>query len=344
MSDESTLTHVDADGRARMVDVSGKAVTARRAVAEGRLRTTPDVVAKVRADGLPKADVLSTARIAGISAAKHTWELIPLCHQIPLSGVSVSFELEDSAIRIEASAKTTAPTGVEMEALTAVAVAGLTLHDMIKAVDPAAVLGDVRLLTKTGGKSGDWSRPDGTGAPTPDVPVPAGPPAAPGPVPVPVRGAATVIVSSTAGARGERTDTTGPVIAEWLSARGFEVTGPSVVADAAIAAALRAAAAGEPRVIITTGGTGVSPSDETPEATRALLTRELPGIAEEIRRRGMLTTRTAGLSRALVGLAGSTLVVNLPGSPGGVRDGLDVLDGVLEHVLDQVGGDARHDR
>ncbi|MEP7765328.1 bifunctional molybdenum cofactor biosynthesis protein MoaC/MoaB [Sanguibacter sp. 25GB23B1] len=333
MSDESTLSHVDADGRARMVDVSGKAVTARRAVAEGRLRTTPDVVAKVRAEGLPKADVLSTARIAGISAAKHTWELIPLCHQIPLSGVSVSFELEDSAIRIEASAKTTAPTGVEMEALTAVAVAGLTLHDMIKAVDPAAVLGDVRLLTKTGGTSGDWSRPDGPGAL--DRPAPSDP--------APSRGRATVIVSSTAGARGERADTTGPVIAEWLTRRGFEVSGPSVVADAAIAAALRAAAAGEPRVIITTGGTGVSPSDETPEATRALLTREVPGIAEEIRRRGMLVTRTAGLSRALVGLAGSTLVVNLPGSPGGVRDGLEVLDGVLEHVLDQVGGDARHD-
>lgn len=158
----------------------------------------------------------------------------------------------------------------------------------------------------------------------------------------PRQGAATVVVASTAGARGERTDTTGPVIAEWLRVRGFEVSGPTVVADAAIAAALRTAVAGEPRVIITTGGTGVSPTDETPEATRALLTRELPGIAEEIRRRGSLATPTAVLSRALVGLAGDTLVVNLPGSPGGVRDGLAVLDEVLDHVLDQVGGDARH--
>lgn len=159
----------------------------------------------------------------------------------------------------------------------------------------------------------------------------------------PQRGAATVIVASTAGARGERTDTTGPVIVEWLRLRGFQVSGPTVVADAAIAAALRTAVAGEPRVIITTGGTGVSPSDETPEATRPLLTRELPGIAEEIRRRGAQVTPTAVLSRALAGIAGTTFVVNLPGSPGGVRDGLAVLDEILEHVLDQVGGDARHD-
>ena len=157
------------------------------------------------------------------------------------------------------------------------------------------------------------------------------------------RGPATVIVASTAGARGERTDTTGPVIAEWLRQRGFDVSGPTIVADTAIAAALRTAVAGEPRVIITTGGTGVSPSDETPEATRALLTRELPGVAEEIRRRGTQVTPTAVLSRALAGIVGTTFVVNLPGSPGGVRDGLAVLDEILEHVLDQVGGDARHD-
>lgn len=345
MNDMSGLTHVDADGRARMVDVSGKAVTAREALAEGRLRTTPEVVALVRAEGLPKADVLPTARIAGISAAKHTWELIPLCHQIPLSGVSITFELEESSVRIQAVAKTKAPTGVEMEALTAVALAGLTLHDMVKAVDPSAVLGDVRLLSKTGGKSGDWTRPaeaaeNASGeAPSVGPGAPSGQRVVPG-----SRGAATVIVSSTAGARGERTDTTGPVIADWLTARGFEVAGPLVVADAAIAAALRAAVAREPRVVVTTGGTGVSPTDETPEATRALLTRELPGIAEEIRRRGMQSTPTAGLSRALVGLAGQTLIANLPGSPGGVRDGLDVLGDVLEHVLDQVAGDASHAR
>ena len=151
---ETNLTHLDGEGRARMVDVGAKAVTTRIAVAAGELQTTPEVIALVRADDLPKADVLATARIAGIAGAKRTSELIPLCHQLALSSVKVEFGFTESSITIEARAKTTGQTGVEMEALTAVAVAGLTLHDMVKAVDPAAVLNGVRLLTKSGGKRG----------------------------------------------------------------------------------------------------------------------------------------------------------------------------------------------
>ncbi|MBI9115234.1 bifunctional molybdenum cofactor biosynthesis protein MoaC/MoaB [Sanguibacter suaedae] len=334
------LTHLDDDGRARMVDVGHKAVTARTAVAHGRLETTAEVVALVRAEGLPKADVLATARLAGISAAKHTWELVPLCHQIPLSGVNVSFELEETSVRIEATARTKAPTGVEMEALTAVAVAGLTLHDMVKAIDPAAVLGEIRLVEKTGGKHGRWTRPGVAGDEEP------GPGAAEEAESTRVTGdprRAVVVVASTSGARGEREDTTGPVIVGWLAERGFDVEGPVVVADAEVAEVLAAHVAGEPHVVVTTGGTGISGTDRTPEATRAVLTEELPGVAEEIRRRGTAATPTAVLSRALVGLAGRTLVANLPGSPGGVRDGLSVLDEVLEHVLDQVRGGGRHD-
>jgi cyclic pyranopterin phosphate synthase len=141
-----------------MVDVSAKSGTNRIAVATGQLVTTPEVVALVRADHLPKGDVLATARIAGISGAKRTSELIPLCHQLALSSVKVEFEFTDTAITIEATAKTTGPTGVEMEALFAVAVAGLTLHDMVKAVDPAAALEYVRLVAKDGGTSGHWTR------------------------------------------------------------------------------------------------------------------------------------------------------------------------------------------
>ncbi|WP_374068774.1 cyclic pyranopterin monophosphate synthase MoaC, partial [Rhodococcus sp. CX] len=127
----SDLSHLDDQGRARMVDVSAKADTTRVAVAAGELVTTPEVVSLVRADDMPKADVLATARIAGIAAAKRTWELIPLCHQLALSSVKVSFGFTDTSITVEATAKTKGPTGVEMEALTAVAVAGLTLHDMV---------------------------------------------------------------------------------------------------------------------------------------------------------------------------------------------------------------------
>jgi cyclic pyranopterin phosphate synthase len=155
----SELSHVDETGAARMVDVSGKTATARTALAAGTVRTTTEVLRLLASDGLPKGDALATARIAGIMGAKRVPELIPLCHQIALSGVKVEFELGEAEVRIRATAKTTDVTGVEMEALTAVAVAGLTLHDMIKAVDPAATLDEVRLLRKDGGKTGTWERP-----------------------------------------------------------------------------------------------------------------------------------------------------------------------------------------
>jgi cyclic pyranopterin phosphate synthase len=154
------LSHVDRTGAARMVDVSGKEPSARTAVATGVLRTTAAVVDLLRRDGLPKGDALATARIAGIMGAKRTPDLVPLCHPIALTGVTVDLELDTAQVRIRATVRTTDRTGVEMEALTAVAVAGLTLHDMVKAVDPAAVLDAVRVERKEGGKTGTWVRPD----------------------------------------------------------------------------------------------------------------------------------------------------------------------------------------
>jgi cyclic pyranopterin phosphate synthase len=148
-----------------MVDVSEKEPTARTAVATGVLRTTAEVVDLLRRDGLPKGDALATARIAGIMGAKRTPDLVPLCHPIALSGVAVDLETVDvdaarAEVRIRATVRTTDRTGVEMEALTAVAVAGLALHDMVKAVDPAAVLDAVRVERKEGGKTGLWTRPE----------------------------------------------------------------------------------------------------------------------------------------------------------------------------------------
>jgi cyclic pyranopterin monophosphate synthase len=156
---EPILTHVDAHGAARMVDVSDKAATVRTAVATGVVRTTAEVIDLLRSDGLPKGDALATARIAGIMATKRTPDLIPLCHPIAITGVSVDLSAGPDSVQITATVRTTDRTGVEMEALTAVAVAGLTLHDMIKAVDPAAVLDAVRVERKQGGKTGDWVRP-----------------------------------------------------------------------------------------------------------------------------------------------------------------------------------------
>nr|WP_308190256.1 cyclic pyranopterin monophosphate synthase MoaC [Pseudonocardia sp. TRM90224] len=157
------LSHVDAAGAARMVDVTGKEATARTAVATGTLRTTAEVVDLLRRDGLPKGDALATARIAGIMGAKRTPDLVPLCHPIAISGVTVELVAEGSEVRITATVRTTDRTGVEMEALTAVAVAGLTLHDMVKAVDPAATLDGVRVERKEGGKTGLWVRPQEDG-------------------------------------------------------------------------------------------------------------------------------------------------------------------------------------
>ncbi len=157
---DSRLSHVDAAGAARMVDVSGKDVTAREAVATGALRTTPEVLELLRTNTVAKGDALATARIAGIMAAKRTSELIPLCHPIPLSFVGLDLDVDADRVRITATTRTADRTGVEMEALTAIAVAGLTLHDMIKAVDPAATLDAVRVERKTGGKTGLWERPE----------------------------------------------------------------------------------------------------------------------------------------------------------------------------------------
>jgi len=160
MPDESPLTHVDEAGAARMVDVSTKAVTARRAIAAGRVVTSADVIELLRGDALPKGDALAVARLAGIMGAKRTPDLIPLCHPIGLHGVVVELTLTDEAVDITATTKTADRTGVEMEALTAVATAGLALIDMIKAVDPAASLEAVRVLRKEGGKTGLWVRPE----------------------------------------------------------------------------------------------------------------------------------------------------------------------------------------
>lgn len=155
---QDELSHVDRDGAARMVDVSEKQATARTAVATGVVRTTGDVVALLRRDGLPKGDALATARLAGIMAAKRTPDLVPLCHPIALSGVQVELDPGEDDVTITATVRTTDRTGVEMEALTAVTGAGLALHDMIKAVDPAAVLDGVRVERKDGGKTGTWER------------------------------------------------------------------------------------------------------------------------------------------------------------------------------------------
>jgi cyclic pyranopterin phosphate synthase len=155
----SKLSHVDAEGRIAMVDTTGKEASSRRAVASGRVLMSPETVEAVRNHTTPKGDPIETARIAGIMAAKRTADLIPLCHPLPLTHVDVRAELQDTGVYLEAIVATNAQTGVEMEALTAVSVAALTIYDMCKAVDKSMILTEIRLEKKTGGKSGTFERP-----------------------------------------------------------------------------------------------------------------------------------------------------------------------------------------
>jgi len=156
----SKLTHIDEQGRAKMVDTTEKSATTRRAIASGRVLMSAQTIQAIREHQTPKGDPLETARLAGIIAAKRTAELIPLCHPLPLTHVEIRAELRDDCIYLESEVSTHAQTGVEMEALTAVSVAALTVYDMCKALDKAMVIADVRLELKTGGKSGDYRRED----------------------------------------------------------------------------------------------------------------------------------------------------------------------------------------
>ena len=157
---QTPLSHVDARGRARMVDVTAKPATEREAVARGTVTLKPATIRLIRTGRIAKGDPLQAARLAGIMAAKKTAELIPLCHPIALTHCDVELRPRAGGYDIEAVARTTGPTGVEMEALTAVAAAALTIYDMVKAVDRAVVIGDIRLMAKRGGRSGEWTRPE----------------------------------------------------------------------------------------------------------------------------------------------------------------------------------------
>ncbi len=330
-----------------MVDVGDKEVTTRVAVAAGRLLVSAQVIALLRGDGVPKGDALGVARVAGIMAAKRTPDLVPLCHPLPISGVEVELELAADAIEIRARVKTKGRTGVEMEALTSVAVAGLTLHDMVKAVDPAAVLTDVRVLSKSGGRSGDWERGEAPAYPPHHHAAATATPAAhvagvsPG---LPSGALARVLTVSDRAHRGTRSDASGPLLASLLADIGFLVDAVMVVPDEAdlVSEALREAVATGIDLVVTTGGTGFSPRDVTPEATRRIITREAPGLVEVLRAADRDRVPTSILSRAVAGIAGSSVIVNLPGSTGGVRDGVTVLAPVIGHAIAQVRGGGDH--
>ena len=315
-------SHLDADGAPHMVDVGAKPITARRAVASALVRMRPDVLTALLGAGGPKGDALVTARLAGIGGAKRTSELIPLCHPLPLDTIEVELIPDGAAgtVEIRAEARATARTGVEMEALTAASIAALTLYDMAKALQRDIVIERIELLEKSGGRSGDYARDQAAAS---------------------AEHEAVVVTCSNRSATGEREDISGPLLVAALGDAGFDVASDAIVVaddEAEIGALLTRLADAGHRLIVTTGGTGLTPTDVTPAATRRVIEREAPGLAELMRAAGLASTPMAALSRGVVGTRGRTLIANLPGSPKGASESLAALLPVVRHALDQLAG------
>ncbi|MCH7858196.1 MAG: bifunctional molybdenum cofactor biosynthesis protein MoaC/MoaB [Candidatus Marinimicrobia bacterium] len=307
------FSHLDEEGQVRMVDVTDKPSTRRTARARGRIRMSPATVQAILSRELPKGNVLTTAKLAGISAAKKTAELIPLCHPLNLTWVDIDFQPGDGNVAIEAVVKATETTGLEMEALSAVTVAALTIYDMCKAVDTDMVIEDIHLVEKTGGKSSDR---------------------------VGYRPRTAVVVVSDSTAAGQREDVSGKVLIEGFGQAGCRVEPLVVVPDEAdqIGRAVSALIEGGVELLVTTGGTGLGPRDVTISTIEQLFDERLPGVEQALHAYGRTQLKTAMLSRLAVGMIGASLVVCLPGSRGAAKDALRVLVPGIFHAFEILQG------
>lgn len=318
----SGFTHLDHQGLPRMVDVSGKLETLRSAEAEATLWVGHEIVSAIRNGRTPKGNIFETARIAGVMGAKRTSDLIPLCHALNLTHVSVDMELLEDRIVIRTCTRTRSSTGVEMEALTAASIAGLTLYDMLKALSKEMRMEGVRLLTKSGGHSADYCSES-----SPDEFL------------------AAVVTISDRCATGFTNDTAGPGVVEILTKKlGAQVVSTAIIPDEAeqIITELIGLCDQKIDLIITVGGTGISTRDVTPEATRSVIDCEIPGLAEMMRAASVQLTPNASLSRAVAGLRAKTLILNLPGSLKAATENLNAVLSAIPHALKMLRGDTAH--
>jgi len=299
-----------------MIDVSPKFNTLRYARAEGLLHGAPAVLQRVVDGSVPKGDVRQVARAAAITAAKRCSDWIVFCHPMPLDWVEVDVVVAGGSLRVTAEVKSAWKTGVEMEALTAVAAALLNAYDMLKPLDDQLVVGEMKVVEKRGGKSEFIGKPV-----------------------KPISTAVLVISDSTY--EGSREDRSGRVIQEFLQSQAVAISCAEVLPDDQdrIAARLADLADREGlQLIFTCGGTGLGPKDVTVEATLQVIDREVPGIAEAMRSHGKTRTPYAMLSRAVAGVRGHCLIVNLPGSAKGARESLEALFPGLLHILPMLEG------
>ncbi|MCP4634104.1 MAG: bifunctional molybdenum cofactor biosynthesis protein MoaC/MoaB [candidate division Zixibacteria bacterium] len=299
-----------------MINVSNKFNTLRYAKAEGFLKTKKETLERILRNSIPKGDVIATCRAAGINAAKRTSELIIFCHPIPLDWVEVDIQITEDALHVTAQVESVWKTGVEMEAIMAVTAALLNAYDMLKPIDDKLEMAAIRVIEKRGGKSQFIESFES-----------------------PLKTAVLVISDSTY--RGEREDKSGIIIKELLDTQPVDIEIYEILPDDKdlIRERLLSLANNDKcDLIVTTGGTGFGPKDYTPEATSAILENNAPGIVERIRSYGSERTPYAMLSRECAGTIGQCLIINLPGSPNGVRESMNSLFPAVFHIFPMLWG------
>ncbi len=297
-----------------MVDVTDKVSTTRVAKAEGQIAMLHKTISAIQDDTLPKGNVLTTAKISGVQAAKKTAALIPMCHQLNLTFVDIEFDIQTENIVIKSTVKTKEATGVEMEALTAVSVAALTIYDMCKAVDKTMTIGEITLVDKKGGASGHA---------------------------VAYRPAVGIITMSDGVAAGKREDKSGKILSDGFAQAGCAIEKQLVLPDGSeeLRKTIKSWIDSGVELIITTGGTGLGPRDLTIPVLETMFDSRLPGIEQALHAYGRGKLATASLSRLAAGVVGSAIIISLPGSPGAVRDGLKVLIPTIFHAFHMMKGE-----
>ena len=308
------FSHIDDNGNVKMVDVTDKLSTARIAKAEGKIYMKPETIAAIKDDTLPKGNVLTTAKIAGIQAAKKTADMIPMCHQLNLSFVDIQFDIGSDCICIRSIVKTKEATGVEMEALSAVTITAITIYDMSKSVDKTMEINGIKLVEKMGGKS------DHATEYRPNV---------------------GVITLSDGVARGERQDTSGKILADGFLYSGCSVEHQMVLEDGSdkLVSIIHDWISSGVELILTTGGTGLSPRDLTIETLEGIFDSKLTGIEQSLHSYGRGKVKTAMLSRLTAGLVKGSIIICLPGSPGAAKDALSVLIPTIFHSFHMMKGE-----
>ena len=312
----SKFSHLDESGNASMVDVTDKVSTARIARAESKITMKPETISAIQDNSLPKGNVLTTAKIAGIQAAKKTAEMIPMCHQLNLSFIDIEFEIMSDFILILSTVKTKEATGVEMEALSAVSGAALTIYDMCKAVDKTMEIGGIKLVKKVGGKS-DHS--------------------------LEYRPRVGVITLSDGVAAGKSEDKSGVILRSGFKDAGCDVPNQVVIEDGSdqfVPIIFQWIDSGI-ELILTTGGTGLGPRDLTIQTVNQIFDSKLPGIEQALHAYGRGKVKTAMLSRLTAGVVNGAIVICLPGSPGAAKDALQVLIPTIFHSYHMIKGE-RH--